>query len=231
MLGAVVVAALLACTEAVILTVPGNSRECLREDIAQGQNVKVLFQVLDGGDLSLDFEIDDPEGGRVHYSETLSDGRLDFRAAKSGFFHFCFNNAHSSADKQLSVDVVVGDSVDTGFAPNPDLLTPAEELVVSLSQVIQDVKYDQEYIHLRDIAHQNSLWSFFFPPLLSSHFYQFYHGLCMLAAVCFRHARTVASNTNKRVMFWFFFQITLIIVLGVWQVIFVTRFFEVKRVV
>ena len=225
LLGVLVVAALLACTEGVILTVPGNSRECLREDIAQGQNVKVLFQVLDGGDLSLDFEIDDPEGGRVHYSETLSDGRMDFRAAKSGFFLFCFNNAHSSADKQLSVDVVVGDSVDTGFAPNPDVLTPAEEQVVSLSQIIQDVKYDQEYIHLRDIAHQNSLCYFSSFALM--------YAACVFTVLfdLFFVQITVASNTNKRVMFWFFFQITLIIVLGVWQVLFVTRFFEVKRIV
>jgi len=191
-----VLAALVACTQAVILTVRGGNRECMQEDIAQGENVKVLFQVLDGGDLSLDFEILDPNGQRVHFSETLSDGRMDFRAAKSGFFRFCFNNGHSSSDKQLSVDVVVGDSVDTGFAPNPDVLNPAEELVLTLSQGIQDVKYDQEYIYLRDIAHQN-----------------------------------IANKTNNRVMFWFIFQLLLIIALGVWQVFFVTRFFEVKRIV
>lgn len=153
----VVAALLVAGCEAVVLKVGGNSRECFREDIPQGQNVKVLFQVLNGGDLSLDFEIDDPEGGRVHFSETRSDGRMDFRAAKSGFFQFCFDNHHSSADKELSVDIIVGELVDTGFAPNPDLLTPAEELVLTLSQGVQDVKYDQEYMYLRDVAHQNSL--------------------------------------------------------------------------
>ena len=166
-----VVAALVACTQAVILTVPGSGKECMVEDIAQGQNVKVLFQVLDGGDLSLDFEILDPDGMRVHFSETLSDGRMDFRAAKSGFFRFCFNNGHSSSDKQLSVDVIAGDSVDTGFAPDPDLLSPSEELVLTLSQGILDVKYDQEYLHLRDVAHQNSL--------------SLIHQLCVLISLMF----------------------------------------------
>lgn len=164
----VVAALVVVGCEAVVLHVGGNSRECFREDVPQGQNVKVLFQVLNGGDLSLDFEIDDPEGGRVHFAETRSDGRMDFRAAKSGFYRFCFDNHHSSADKELSVDIIVGESVDTGFAPNPDLLTPAEELVLTLSQGIQDVKYDQEYMYLRDVAHQNSLFCCFFTfiPLL-----------------------------------------------------------------
>ena len=155
---ALVAAALVLCSEAVIVRVPGSSQACYREDIPQGQNVKVLFQVLNGGDLSLDFSIDDPDGGRVHYEETRSDGRIDFRAAKSGFFKFCFDNAHSSADKELSVDIVVGDLVDTGFAPNPDALSPAEDLVMTLSQNTQDAKYDQEYMHMRDIAHINSLF-------------------------------------------------------------------------
>lgn len=30
---------------------------------------------------------------------------------------------------------------------------------------------------------------------------------------------------------WFVFQLMLIVALGVWQVVFVTRFFEVKRIV
>ena len=221
----VVAALLVAGCEAVVLKVGGNSRECFREDIPQGQNVKVLFQVLNGGDLSLDFEIDDPEGGRVHFSETRSDGRMDFRAAKSGFFQFCFDNHHSSAEKELSVDIIVGELVDTGFAPNPDLLTPAEELVLTLSQGVQDVKYDQEYMYLRDVAHQNSLRPPFSPSFL---LLLLLSRVCVCVCVCMC---TVANNTNRRVMMWFVFQLMLIVALGVWQVVFVTRFFEVKRIV
>ena len=41
----------------------------------------------------------------------------------------------------------------------------------------------------------------------------------------------VNDRTNKKVLYWFAFQLILILSLGAWQVYYVTRFFEVKRVV
>ena len=41
----------------------------------------------------------------------------------------------------------------------------------------------------------------------------------------------VNDRTNMKVLYWFVFQLILILSLGAWQVYYVTRFFEVKRVV
>lgn len=145
--------------EGFITTIGAHAVECFREDAPKGENVKLLFQVLDGGDLDVDFEILDPAGGRVFDGQRQTEGKYDFRAAQSGQYRFCFSNGHSSsADKRLSVDVTVGDAVDTGFAhatEDGDPLSPLEESVLALSQGVQDVKDDQEYMLMRDIAHKS----------------------------------------------------------------------------
>jgi hypothetical protein len=143
---------------AFVITIGAHGVECFREDVPKGENVKLRFQVVQGGNLDIDFEILDPAGTQVFSGEQHTDGKYDFRAAQSGVYKFCFSNHFSTVtEKTLSIDIVVGDdTADTGFNPSLDAMTPLEQSVLALSQGVQDVKEDQEYMLMRDIAHKSS---------------------------------------------------------------------------
>lgn len=151
-------AVLVGISHGFVTTISAHGTECFREDVPKGENVKLRFQVLEGGNLDIDFEILDPSGSQVFAGELQTDGKYDFRASQSGVFKFCFSNHFSTVtEKTLSVDIVAGDeTANTGFNPSADAMTPLEQSVLALSQGVQDVKDDQEYMLMRDIAHKSS---------------------------------------------------------------------------
>jgi len=103
-------------------------------------------------------------------------------------------SSHTHLLSATDLHLFLLDSIDTGFAPEGgDPLTPLEESVLALSQGVQNVKDDQEYMLMRDIAH-----------------------------------KSITDSTNRRVLLWFIFELALILALGLWQVFYVRRFFEVK---
>jgi len=133
--------ALFVCgTQGFITTIGAHGVECFREEAPKGENVKLLFQVshnthppfvhnpanracpthhslllsqvLEGGDVDVDFEILDPVGGKVFEGRRQPEGKYDFRAAHAGQYKFCFSNHYSStADKRISIDITVGDQL------------------------------------------------------------------------------------------------------------------------
>eukprot|EP00727_Mastigamoeba_balamuthi_P006195 m51a1_g2195 putative C-tail anchored protein, emp24/gp25L/p24 family/GOLD (201) ;mRNA; r:135489-136421 len=150
----------LACAAALgrafVVTVEPHGVECFKEDVPKDEGVMVMYQVLSGGHLDIDFEVTNPSGGVVVSGARESEGRYDFRAEQAGIYRFCWNNQMSSVThKTISISIDVGDEAHvTEFALRDDM-NPLEQSVYSLSQGVQDIKHDQEYMYMRDVAHKS----------------------------------------------------------------------------
>lgn len=153
----VVAVAAIGAAHGFVLDIDPRSEECFYENVLQDQNVHVVFHVLEGGDMDIGFEVTDPDKQTLIAEPGKFEGKYDFKAAKAGYYRICFKNDMTTfSRKQISMDINVGDGVRTAFNPNKDALSPLEDQIVALSDGIQTIKEDQEYILMRDIAHKNS---------------------------------------------------------------------------
>ncbi|KAI1907798.1 p24 complex component [Ophidiomyces ophidiicola] len=175
-----------------------HSRECFFEQLHTGDKMTVTFQTGDreyGGSSNLDinFWVEDPSGNHQHSKNGVSSDEYTFTAARDGKYIYCFSNdGWSSNTKEVSFNVhgVV-------YVPEADLPSdPLEAEVKKLSEELEQVKDEQEYIVMRERTHRNT-----------------------------------AESTNARVKWWSIFQLAVLISNGVFQVWWLKRFFEVKRVV
>lgn len=80
-----------------------------------------------------------------------------------------------------------------------------------LNAGLRSLRDEQEYLLQREITHKQSTLDLIIIYILS--------------------LRVVAVSTNKRVMYWFVFQLALLGSVGYFQIYYLKRFFEVRRVV
>ena len=152
-----VVAVLSVAVRGFVLSIDPKAEECFYENVPKDQNVHVVFHVLGGGDMDISFSVTDPDQHTLISDSGKFEGKYDFKAAKDGYHKICFRNDMSSfSSREISMDINVGDGVKTAFDRNKDVLSPLEDQIVTLSDGIQAIKEDQEYILMKDIAHKNS---------------------------------------------------------------------------
>lgn len=124
-------------------------------------------------------------------------------------------------------------SLDVFFIPSPLAITksmptavidPLEREIRELAESMSAVKDEQEYIVIRERQHRDSIY-LSLTVLHSTCFYiltnDFQHSCLFLAA----------ESTNSRVKWWSLGQLGLLVGVCFWQIFYLKRFFEVKRVV
>ncbi|KAK5990832.1 Endosomal protein P24B [Cladobotryum mycophilum] len=172
--------------------------ECFHETLHKDDKMTVTFQVGDrefgsAGNLDIDFWILNPVGEYQVNEKTVSNGDHSFTARHDGKFTYCFGNQHWGANtKEVSFNV-------HGIVYVSEHETQAEPLdseVRRLSDLLAQVKDEQQYIVMRERTHRNT-----------------------------------AESTNARVKWWNLFVIGIVIGESLFQVWWLRRFFEVKRVV
>ncbi|KAF8448543.1 emp24/gp25L/p24 family/GOLD-domain-containing protein [Terfezia claveryi] len=178
-----------------------HSRECFHEDLHKDDQMSVSFQVGDrefghSGNLDIDFWITDPKGSLQVNERAVSSGVHTFTVKHDGRHIYCFSNDnYSAASKEVSFNVhgVVYVPEPPPGSPPSD---PLEHEIRQLSELLSQVKDEQEYIVMRERNHRNT-----------------------------------AESTNARVKWWSIFQLGVVTGNSAWQVWWIRRFFEVKRVV
>ncbi|KYK55617.1 endosomal P24B protein [Drechmeria coniospora] len=172
--------------------------ECFHEKLHKDDKMSVTFQVGDrefgsAGSLEIDFWITNPTGVYEVTDKAVASGDHSFTANQDGIYTYCFGNQHWGANtKEVSFNVhgVV-------FVSESDLPTdPIESEVRRLSDLLAQVRDEQQYIVVRERTHRNT-----------------------------------AESTNARVKWWNLFVIGVVIGESLFQVWWLRRFFEVKRVV
>jgi len=93
-----------------VVVSPGK-RDCYFETFKAGQSFEVEYQVTDGGDLDITFEIFDPRGKRLVSDVKQEDGLHNVESKDGGDFQFCFDNRFSRmADKTVFWEVFLDDT-------------------------------------------------------------------------------------------------------------------------
>ncbi|KAH3756847.1 emp24/gp25L/p24 family protein [Pelomyxa schiedti] len=136
-----------------------HSTDCFKEWSKAGEDVTVIYQVLSGGQMDVDFEVLDPLGEVVYSQHRTTSENTGFTTDKEGYYQFCWGNKMSTlTPKTLSAMIIVGDDIphaDFAGAATASDLTPLDLAVEMLAQGVMDIRTDQKHMHMRDIAHRN----------------------------------------------------------------------------
>lgn len=91
---------------------PGK-RDCYFETFKSDGSFELEYQVTDGGDLDITFEIFDPTGKRVISDVRQEDGLHTITTTKGGDYQFCFDNRFSRmASKTVFWEVFLDEDYD-----------------------------------------------------------------------------------------------------------------------
>ncbi|KAL2919260.1 p24 complex component [Polyrhizophydium stewartii] len=185
---------------------PRYTSECFYETLAGGDRLDVNFEVMSstGGDLDLDYSISNPDGSTLHSIARERQAQFGFNAVKPGTYRMCFSNQRSSSEKVLSFSIA----------------GPDEHKLIQKKAAKDDSKKLDE--------NQAELFSSL--QLLADNVRFMRDEQGYLIRRLQRHRQT-ADSTNGRVFWWSLFQAVLLIGACAFQVFYLRRFFETRRVV
>ncbi|OLL24044.1 Endosomal protein P24B [Neolecta irregularis DAH-3] len=188
-----------------LITLGGESTECFFENLHKDDKLTVSFQTdSEDGEYGIRFHILDPAGRFLVNEQSTSFGEFQITSQMDGTHKYCFQNVtplvrlftkpqFASHLKFVSFNVhgvvYVSDE-------DPDHQDPMERQVRELSELLEAIRDEQEYIVARERMHRNT-----------------------------------AESTNSRVKWWSLIQSGIIVAVSVFQIYWLKRFFEVKRVV
>ncbi|KAF9302680.1 p24 complex component [Mortierella antarctica] len=188
------VAIALHAVDAINVNVPAGDQRCFFEVLEKGDNLRVSFQVAEGGHLDVDFSLTDPNKVLVEDTRKSSSDTYNHEAKLTGKHVYCFSNSFSTVtEKQVAFNIQVIKPHKEEDTQKKDLL---EVEIRDLAIGIEDIKNEQEYTIARERTH-----------------------------------RDTAESTNSRVVWWSLFQSAILFIVCVFQITYLKRFFEVKRVV
>ncbi|XP_028408547.1 transmembrane emp24 domain-containing protein 5-like [Dendronephthya gigantea] len=78
-----------------------RQRECFFENLKANMSLDLEYQVIEGGDLDINFEVFDPNGKRLLYEEKTSDDSHELVITTPGIYSFCLDNSFSSITSKL----------------------------------------------------------------------------------------------------------------------------------
>ncbi|KAG5437611.1 hypothetical protein PCANB_000648 [Pneumocystis canis] len=173
-----------------------DNNECFYEDLEKEDQIVITYQAgsENGAEDSLyiNFIIFNPEEKPIINIQHSNFHEYSLNADSSGKYKFCFSN-----------EVLSGPEIELFFnvhrikyKHNTKNVIDFNTEVTLLSEILRDVKDEQEYIKAREKAHRN-----------------------------------VAESTNSRVQNWNLFQIIVLVGLIFFQIYFLKRFFEIKRII
>lgn len=169
-----------------------------------------------------------PDDREVYAGERETEGRYSFNAQSAGLYSFCFDNSMSSLTSkvvQLDVTVTAPNKPDKAASKDDDNDSIKEHLEL-LESAISGIASDQKYLKMRQKAHKSSTFSLRLPSpttglltTLSTNL--FFPSIRLLL----RSLTRVLANesTNQRVILWGFFEIGVLGVMTVVQVLYLRK--------
>lgn len=137
---------------AIQISVPSYGDECFYEKAEQNNKMAGSFEVVSGGMFDVDCDVKGPNG-RSHYSATKQkQGVFTFLAPSAGTYSICFSNRMSSqAEKTVVFSLHTGDAFFKDVAKQ-EHITPLESEITELSDAINKVEDEQQYMNARERA-------------------------------------------------------------------------------
>ncbi|ODN06026.1 Suppressor/enhancer of lin-12 protein 9 [Orchesella cincta] len=185
--------------------VDAYAEECFFDRVDTGTKMGLTFEVIEGGFMDIDLRITGPDGEELISRERESNGKVVFAAARSGVYTYCFSNKMSTVTpKEVMFTVNVGE------LHKP--ITEYGNYTVEETAAIEPEKFEKMISELKQ-------------SILSVKHEQDY------MEVRDRIHRRINESTNFRVVMWAVFGSVLVLAMTVSQILYIKRFFEVRRMV
>lgn len=136
------------------ISIPPHARECFHEQLHREDRMTVNFQTDVGGNQQINFWLTDPSNAIIHQNPHTSMGDYSFEAAMDGKYTYCFlNQGDDGENREVSFNVhgVVYVSED-----DPEHQDPLDKEIKELSELVAQVKDEQEYIVIRERVHRDT---------------------------------------------------------------------------
>ena len=78
-----------------------RQRECFYEHLKVNMSLELEYQVIEGGDLDINFEVFDPNNERIIHAEKSSDESHELEVKTPGVHSFCIDNSFSSLTSKM----------------------------------------------------------------------------------------------------------------------------------
>lgn len=134
------------------ITVPASGDDCYTQEVEQANKLAGSFEVLAGGLLDVDCTVTGPNR-ETHYStQRQKSGAFSLLAPTTGSYSICFSNRLSTqSEKTVAFSLHAGDALFRDVAKQ-EHVTPLESEVTQLSDAINKVEDEQQYMVARERA-------------------------------------------------------------------------------
>lgn len=184
----------------------GIENECFHERVPVGTKLGYSFEVIEGGFYDIDITLKDPNNVILHQEDRTSNGKFTIEASIEGDYQLCFDNKRTSfAPKVIMFDI--DQSSPSSRAAKP----------IDGSQNPSDDKEDSEVAKISGMV--DSLTR---AAVSARHDVRYLHARD-------RVHRQLSEKTNQTIMYWSGLEFVLLMVVSVGQVVYVKRFFEIRR--
>ncbi|XP_015607790.1 transmembrane emp24 domain-containing protein 2 [Cephus cinctus] len=191
---------------AYFVTIDAHAEECFFEKVEYGTKMGLTFEVDEGGFLDIDLSIVGPDGKVIHQGDQERGGKYTFAAHTPGVYTYCFGNQKST----MTVKVVMFNiDIEENSKEGGDKNTAVEghdgdaSNHGKLDDMIKELTNS-----LRGVKNEQEYMQ-----------------------MRDRNHRAINENTNFRVVVWSFFEASVLVCMTLGQIYYLTRFFEVRRVV
>lgn len=200
-------------SQAYLITVDaGIENECFHEKAPIGTKLGFSFEVVEGGFYDIDVEIKDPTNVILHQDDRSSNGKITIETNMDGPYQFCFNNKKASfAPKVVIFDI---DKAEPGQKVESVIASSGSASAAADGTKTND---DSETGKLTSMIDQLML------STISAR-----HDVRYLTARDRVH-RKVNEKTNRTIVWWSGLEFILLLGVTVGQVLYLKRFFEIRR--
>ncbi|KAJ3291323.1 p24 complex component [Borealophlyctis nickersoniae] len=178
-----------------------GGRECFYEKLKQNERLDLSFEVSQGGQMDIDFWISSPNGNTLYSVQKQSTTSFGFNADQEGTYTYCFGNGMSTVTDKTLSFTVQGP--DEWAKLDEKMLLEDDDSHEGLAQEIQTLANGLEAMNDEQA---------YMKRREEAH-------------------RKTAESTNRRILWWSLFEALLLVGICRFQVSYLKRFFEVKRLV
>uniref|UniRef100_A0A0N4ZMT3 GOLD domain-containing protein n=1 Tax=Parastrongyloides trichosuri TaxID=131310 RepID=A0A0N4ZMT3_PARTI len=140
-----------------IVTVHPYEKECFIENLKNGENFEILYNVYDGGFKDIDFTIVDPNKKTLLVEYHKSEASHIIKAQMDGVYEYCFKNEMSSQNNKKIIflaSVMEKDEEKKEINKKEDDHDKLESMVHEVVTNLKEVSFSSNYMIVNVEAHE-----------------------------------------------------------------------------
>ncbi|OTF83888.1 transmembrane emp24 domain-containing protein 7-like protein [Euroglyphus maynei] len=130
---------------------PDNAKQCFHEDIRQGVESTVEFQVVTGGKYDVDMKLTGPRGEVLYEGHKKQFDTFKWTPAQTGTYTICFSNEFSTfSHKLVYFDFQVGEEAPLPGTQHVSVMTKMEQSAANIHENLNNIMDHQKHYRLNE---------------------------------------------------------------------------------